>query len=82
MVPRSGEVLRFGALSDRLAVLVPLNNAVAVDAVGASWTVAPGQTVVIPQNVSFAVKTSCDDSVFALHVVSSELALKDWRQEA
>ena len=82
VVPRSGEVLRFGALSDRLAVLVPLNNAVAVDAVGASWTVAPGQTVVIPQNVSFAVKTSCDDSVFALHVVSSELALKDWRQEA
>ena len=78
LLPGSNDDLRFAPLSDRLVVIVPLNKAMAVDSVGASWSLAPGQTAVIPQNVSFGVRTAHADSLFALHAVSGELALKAW----
>ena len=71
--------LSFAPLDDRLVVIVPLNKPLVVDAVGTNWNVAPGETVAMPQNVSFGIHSAAVDSLFALHVVSSELALKDWR---
>ncbi len=79
LLPGSRDVLSFAPLNDRLVVIVPLNKSVAVDAVGTSWNVAPGEILAIPQNVSFGVHSADAGSLFALHVVSSELALKDWR---
>ena len=78
-LPGPTEVVEFAALNDRLVVVVPLNNAVTVRAVGATWSVAPGELVVIPQGVSFSAQGDEDDSLVALHAVASELALKDWR---
>ncbi len=75
----SRDDLSFAPLNDRLVVIVPLNKPLVVDAIGTNWKVAPGETVAIPQNVSFGVHSAAADSLFALHVVSSELALKDWR---
>jgi hypothetical protein len=70
--------LDFAPLNDRLVVIVPLNKSVVVEAAATSWNVAPGETAAIPQNVSFGVHSAYEDSLFALHVVSTELALKDW----
>jgi hypothetical protein len=78
-LPAPQSDLSFAPLSDRLVVVVPLNKSVVVDAVGTSWSVAPGETLAIPQNVAFGIHSTEVDSLFALHVVSSELALKDWR---
>jgi hypothetical protein len=71
--------LSFPPFNDRLVVIVPLNKSVVVDAAATSWNVAAGETAAIPQNVSFAIHSADADSLFALHVVSTELALKDWR---
>jgi len=74
-----GDDLSFAPLNDRLVVIVPLNNSLVVDAAAASWNLAPGETAAIPQNVPFGIHSADADSLFALHVVSTELALKDWR---
>jgi len=79
LLPGRGDDLSFAPLSGRLVVIVPLNKAIAVAAADASWTVAPGKTVVIPESVSFGIRAADSDSLFALHVVSTELALKDGR---